>query len=37
MLASLCSPREAALYIVRLVNHKNMHVGMLALAVKHGP
>lgn len=28
------SPREAAIYIVRLVNHKNMHVGMLALTVR---
>lgn len=27
------SPREAAIYIVRLVNNKNMHVGMLALTV----
>ncbi|KAI1316263.1 hypothetical protein EDD11_010171 [Mortierella claussenii] len=27
------TPREAAIYIVRLVNHKNMHVGMLALTL----
>ncbi|KAF9963031.1 hypothetical protein BGZ65_006402 [Modicella reniformis] len=27
------TPREAAIYIVRLVNDKNMHVGMLALAL----
>ncbi|ORZ20113.1 VHS domain-domain-containing protein [Lobosporangium transversale] len=27
------TPREAAIYIVRLVNHKNVHVGMLALAL----
>ncbi|KAF9350129.1 hypothetical protein BGX26_011660 [Mortierella sp. AD094] len=27
------TPREAAIYIVRLVNHKNMHVGMLALGL----
>ncbi|KAG0314319.1 hypothetical protein BGZ99_008210 [Dissophora globulifera] len=27
------TPREAASYIVRLVNHKNMHVGMLALTL----
>ncbi|KAF9117004.1 hypothetical protein BGX27_007058 [Mortierella sp. AM989] len=27
------TPREAAIYIVRLINHKNMHVGMLALTL----
>ncbi|KAG0222708.1 hypothetical protein BGW42_006354 [Actinomortierella wolfii] len=27
------TPREAAIYIVRLVNNRNMHVGMLALAL----
>ncbi|KAG0092060.1 hypothetical protein BGZ92_010971 [Podila epicladia] len=27
------TPREAAIYIVRLVNSRNMHVGMLALAL----
>ncbi|GJJ69315.1 ADP-ribosylation factor-binding protein GGA [Entomortierella parvispora] len=27
------TPREAAIYIARLVNHKNMHVGMLALTL----
>ncbi|KAG0292984.1 hypothetical protein BGZ96_003440 [Linnemannia gamsii] len=27
------TPREAAIYTVRLVNHKNMHVGMLALTL----
>ncbi|KAG0273733.1 hypothetical protein BGZ95_010475 [Linnemannia exigua] len=27
------TPREAAIYIVRLVNHKNMQVGMLALTL----
>ncbi|KAF9178224.1 hypothetical protein BGZ51_008018 [Haplosporangium sp. Z 767] len=27
------TPREAAVYIVRLVNNRNMHVGMLALAL----
>ncbi|KAG9325624.1 hypothetical protein KVV02_000649 [Mortierella alpina] len=27
------TPREAAIYIVRLVNNKNMHVGMLALTL----
>ncbi|KAF9970407.1 hypothetical protein BGZ73_006882 [Actinomortierella ambigua] len=27
------TPREAAIYIVRLVNDRNMHVGMLALAL----
>ncbi|KAG0206272.1 hypothetical protein BGX28_002269 [Mortierella sp. GBA30] len=27
------TPREAAIYIVRLVNHKNVHIGMLALAL----
>ncbi|KAF9363111.1 hypothetical protein BGX34_004854 [Mortierella sp. NVP85] len=27
------TPREAAIYIVRLINHKNMHVGMLALVL----
>ncbi|KAG0256546.1 hypothetical protein BG011_004436 [Mortierella polycephala] len=27
------TPREAAVYIVRLVNSRNMHVGMLALAL----
>ncbi|KAF9289978.1 hypothetical protein BGZ68_008179 [Mortierella alpina] len=27
------TPREAAVYIVRLVNNRNMHVGMLALSL----
>ncbi|KAI8602075.1 VHS domain-containing protein [Dissophora ornata] len=27
------TPREAAIYIARLANHKNMHVGMLALSL----